>query len=175
MSSSTRFYFCAKDLGLDSKLICNPRELIAYLAETGSLEKENIKFTQLFDNPFMAYTATIVSDDIKTLIKTGVDIRGRKIVRMRHELSREIQKMLTISNTDEYIKVYEEVKSKGYDYNKTISDIIEDRNADKIEIEQLVNELSTAKKIIESKNNEIARLKYQNRVANKKPLKINKT
>ncbi len=164
LSSSTRVYLCAKDLGLASKLICNPRELIAYLAETGSLDKDNIKFTQLFDNPFMAYTAMIISDDINTLLKTGIDIRGRKIVRMRYELSKEIQSMLTISNTEEYMKVYEEVKSKGYDYNKTISDVIEDRNAGKIEIEQLVNELSEAKKTIELKNNEIAKLKYLKRI-----------
>jgi len=164
LSSSTRVYLCAKDLGLASKLICNPRELIAYLAETGNLDKENIKFTQLFDNPFMAYTAMIVSEDLNTLLKTGVDIRGRKIVRMRYELSKEIQSMLTISDTNEYMEVYEEVKSKGYNYNKTISAVIEDRNAGKIEIEQLVNELSDAKKTIESQNNEIAKLKYMKRI-----------
>lgn len=173
LSSSTRVYLCAKDLGLDSKLICNPRELIAYLAETGNLDKENMKFTQLFDNPFMAYTAKIVADDINTLLKTGVDIRGRKIVRMRFELSKEIQSMLTISNTDEYMTMYEEVKSKGYNFNKAVSDAIEDRNAGKRQIEQLVIELSDANKTIGSQKNEIAKLKYLNRVS-KKPLKNKK-
>ena len=159
-------YLCAKELGLDSKLICNPREMIAYLAETGNLDKENIKFTQLFDNPFMAYTAKIVADDIKTLLNSGVDIRGRKIVRMRFELSEEIQSMLTISNTEEYMTVYEEVKNKGYSFNKAVSDAIEDSNAGKKQIEQLVIELSDANKTIESQKNEIAKLKYLNRVQN---------
>ena len=164
LSSSTRVYLCAKELGLDSKLICNPREMIAYLAETGNLDKDNIKFTQLFDNPFMAYTAKIVADDIKTLLNSGVDIRGRKIVRMRFELSEEIQSMLTISNTEEYMTVYEEVKNKGYSFNKAVSDAIENSNAGKKQIEQLVVDLSNANKTIESQKNEIAKLKYLNRV-----------
>lgn len=167
LSSSTRVYLCAKELGLDSKLICNPRELIAYLSETGNLDKENIKFTQLFDNPFLAYTAKIVADDIDTLLKAGVDLRGRKIVRMRFELSEEIQSMLTISNTEEYMAMYEEVKNKGYSFKKAVSDAIEDSNAGKKQIEQLVIELSDANKTIESQKNEIAKLKYLNRVQKK--------
>lgn len=164
LSSSTRVYLCAKELGLDSKLICNPRELIAYLAETGNLDKDNMKFTQLFDNPFMAYTAKIVAEDIDTLLKTGVDIRGRKIVRMHFELSNEIQSMLTISNTEQYLTVYEEVKNKGYSFNKAVSNAIEDNNAGKKQIDQLVIELSKANKTIECQKNEIAKLKYLNRV-----------
>ena len=167
LSSSTRVYLCAKELNLASKLICNPRELLAYLAETGNVDKKSIKFTQLFDNPFMAYTAKAVSEDIDTLLKTGVDVSGSKIIRMRYELSKEIQKMLTISNTDEYITVYNEVKNKGYNYNNVVADVLESKSEDKTQIEKLVTELSEAKKTIESQNNEIARLKYQKRINNR--------
>lgn len=167
LSSSTRVYLCAKELNIASKLICNPRELLAYLAETGNVDKKSIKFTQLFDNPFLAYTAKTVSDDIDILLKTGVDVRGKLIIRMKYELSQEIQKMLTISNTEEYITVYNEVKNKGYNYNKVVADVLESTSEDKTQIEQLVTELSEAKKTIESQNNEIARLKYQKRINNR--------
>ena len=174
LSSSTRVYLCAKELGLESKLICNPRELIAYLAETGNLDKDSIKFTQLFDNLFMIYTAKIVEEDIKTLLKTGVDIRGRNIIRMRYDLSKEIQSMLTISNNDEYRAMYDDVKSKGYHFDKAISDAFENRDADKKQIEKLSSELKNAKKIIELQNNTIEKMKYTDRVVKKNPLKNKK-
>ena len=167
LSSSTRVYLCAKELNLDFKLICNPRELISYLAETGNIDKENLQFTKLFDNPFMAYTAKIVNEDINTLLKVGVDVRGCTIIRMKYELEEEIQSMLTISNTDEYIDVYEKVKDKGYNYTKAVTEAIEDRNADKKQIEQLVIDLSNANKVIESQKNEIAKLKYLKRAHKK--------
>ncbi len=173
LSSSTRVYICAKELNLGSKLICNPRELISYLAETGNIDKGNIQFTKLFDNPFMAYTAMIVNDDINTLLNSGVDVRGCTIIRMKYELEEEIQSMLTMSNTDEFMDIYEKVTDKGYNYNKAVTDAIEDRNAGKKQLEQLVNELSDAKKIIESQNKEISKLKYLKRVQ-KKPLNYKK-
>lgn len=173
LSSSTRVYLCAKELNLDSKLICNPRELISYLAETGNIDKDNIQFTKLFDNPFMAYTAMIVNDDINTLLNSGVDVRGCTIIKMKYELEEEIQRMLTISNTNEFMDIYEKVTDKGYNYNKVVTDAIEDRNAGNKQIEQLVNELSDANKTIESQKSEIAKLKYLNRVK-KKPLKNKK-
>lgn len=150
-----------------------PRELISYLAETGNIDKENIQFTKLFDNPFMAYTAMIVNDDINTLLNSGVDVRGCTIIRMKYELEEEIQSMLTMSNTDEFMDIYEKVTDKGYSYNKAVTDAIEDRNAGKKQLEQLVNELSDAQKIIESQNKEISKLKYLKRVQ-KKPLNYKK-
>ena len=173
LSSSTRVYLCAKELNLGSKLICNPRELISYLAETGNIDKGNIQFTKLFDNPFMAYTAMIVNDDINTLLNSGVDVRGCTIIRMKYEFEEEIQSMLTMSNTDEFMDIYEKVTDKGYSYNKAVTDAIEDRNAGKKQLEQLVNELSDAQKIIESQNKEISKLKYLKRVQ-KKPLNYKK-
>lgn len=173
VSSSTRVYACAKKLGVDSKLICNPRELLAYLAETGNMDKENIKYTQLFDNPFMAYTAMVVEDDVNTLLRSGIDIKGRNIVRMRYELSTEIQSLLTTSNTEEYMSVYETVNDKGYSYDKVVADAIDNINESKKQIGQLANELLDAQKIIKSQKDEIANLRYLKRVQ-KTPLKNKK-
>jgi hypothetical protein len=92
---------------------------------------------------------------------------------MKYELEEEIQSMLTMSNTDEFMDIYEKVTDKGYNYNKAVTDAIEDRNAGKKQLEQLVNELSDAKKIIESQNKEISKLKYLKRVQ-KKPLNYKK-
>lgn len=163
LSSSTRVHLCAKELSLDSKIICNPRELFAYLAEIGNIDKDGIRYTQLFDNPFMAYTAKIVSDDIDTLVKSGVDVSGGQIVRMKYELSKEIQNLLTVNNTEEYIRTYNEITSKGFKYTDVIADTIDGRNADKLQIEQLEGALFNAKKTIEFKDKEIAKLKYQGR------------
>lgn len=174
LSSSTRVHLCAKERNLDSRIICNPRELLAYLAEIGNIEKDKIKYTQLFDNPFMAYTAMIVKDDIDTLVKAGVDISGGKIVRMRYELSKEIHSLLTISNSDEYLAVYDELKSKGYSYTQIVTDVIENRYEDQKRIEQLKSELSEAKKTLESKEREIAKLRYEKRTLGKVPLRNKK-
>lgn len=171
LSSSNRVHYCAKELGLESDVICNPKALLAYLAETGYVDREKIQFTKLFDNPFLIYTAKLVEKDLDAILNAHISLRNQHIVRMRYDLQDEIQKSLSITSAQEYQDFYKEVKSKGYPFEKPIEDIMESQNEDKKKIEELANRLSEAQQIIEEKDNQLAAkdkkigvLEYQNRI-----------
>ena len=171
LSSSNRVHYCAKTLGLDADISCNPKALLAYLAETGYVEREKVLFTKLFDNPFLIYTAKLVEDDIDALLRVHVDLSESKIVRMRYDLSDEIHKSLTIKNANEYQQFYDDVKQKGYKFNSTVTEIMESHINDQKKIDNLLCELAEAQKKLEekdkqlaSKDKKIGNLEYQKRI-----------
>lgn len=170
LSSSNRVHYCAKELNLDSNVICNPKALLAYLAETGYVDRDKIQFTKLFDNPFLIYTAKLVEKDLDAILNAHISLRNQHVVRMRYDLQNEIQKSLSITSAQEYKDFYQEVKSKGYPFEKPIADIMESQNEDQKKIEELVSQLYEAQQIIEEKDNQLAAkdkkigvLEYQNR------------
>lgn len=181
LSSSNRVHYCAKELGLESDVICNPKALLAYLAETGYVDREKIQFTKLFDNPFLIYTAKLVEKDLDAILNAHISLSNQHIVRMRYDLQDEIQKSLSITSAQEYQDFYKEVKSKGYPFEKPIADIMESQNEDKKKIEELVSRLTEAQQIIEEKDNQLAAkdkkigvLEYQNRTGIKPGKKKNR-
>ena len=170
LSSSNRVHYCAKELNLDSNVICNPKALLAYLAETGYVDRDKIQFTKLFDNPFLIYTAKLVEKDLDAILNAHISLRNQHVVRMRYDLQNEIQKSLSITSAQEYKDFYQEVKSKGYPFDKPIEDIMEGHKEDYKRIEDLVFQLAEAQSIIEEKDNQLAAkdkkigvLEYQNR------------
>ena len=181
LSSSNRVHYCAKELGLDSDVICNPKALLAYLAETGYVDREKILFIKLFDNPFLIYTAKLVEKDLDAILNAHISLRSQHIVRMRYDLQDEIQKSLSITSAREYQDFYQEVNSKGYTFEKCITDIMDSQNEDQKKIEELASQLTEAHKIIEEKDNQLAAkdkkigiLEYQNRTGIKPGKKKNR-
>ena len=170
LSSSNRVHYCAKELNLESNVICNPKALLAYLAETGYVDRDKIQFTKLFDNPFLIYTAKLVEKDLDAILNAHISLSSQHIVRMRYDLQDELQKSLSITSAQEYKDFYQEVKSKGYPFEKPIEDIMENLNEDQKKIEALVDQITEAHQIIEEKDSQLAAkdkkigiLEYQNR------------
>ena len=170
LSSSNRVHYCAKELNIESDVICNPKALLAYLAETGYVDRDKIQFTKLFDNPFLIYTAKLVEKDLDAILNAHISLSSQHIVRMRYDLQDELQKFLSITSAQEYQDFYQDVKRKGYPFEKPIEDIMEGHKEDHKRIEDLVIKLAEAQSIIEEKDNQLAAkdkkigiLEYQNR------------
>lgn len=179
LSSSNRVHYCAKDLGIHSDVICNPKALLAYLAETGFISHEKVEFTKLFDNPFLIYTAKLVEEDLDAILNAHIELGSQRIVRMRYDLQEEIQKSLLIKDAEEYQEFYKEVTRKGYPFDSVVAEIMESRLEDKKKIDELISQLADAHKIIEdkvnllaSKDKRIGTLEYQNRTGIKPGKKI---
>lgn len=178
LTTSLRVHFCAKSLGLDANVLCKPLSLMAYLAETGIMAKDKIKITSLFDNPFLLHTAKVVWNDVKTLVKSGIDIKDKNIVRMRFDLQKEINDMLTDKTAEEYEKIYESVTRKGYTFEPMVEKIMEDSKVQNSRLELQAQEmakmreeirkrdeqLEKANKIIENKDKIISRKNYEDRI-----------
>lgn len=175
LTTSIRIHFCAKSLGLDSNVLCKPLSLMAYLAETGIMPKNQIKITSLFDNPFLLHTAKFVWNDVKALVNSGVDIKGKNIVTMRFDLQKEINDMLADKDVDE--KMYESITGKGYAFEPMVEKVMEKSRMQDSTMEEMIKEmaemkeeikkrdelLEKANQTIESKDKIISRKRYEER------------
>lgn len=164
ITNTFRIYPCATELNLKEKVFCTPMALMAYMVEAGFYNENKLDVLSLFENTFFAYIANESWEDTKNILKTGIDFKGKSIVRLRYDLQDNIQKLLTaVPGSDDYKTNVSEVKNKGYSFEEPIeyTHNLEKQNADKDNrIAQLEAELYRLKK-------EKGKEKYQNRLSNK--------
>lgn len=164
ITNTFRIYPCAAELNLKEKVFCTPMAMMAYMVEAGFYDENKPDVLGLFENTFFAYIANESWDDTKNILKTGIDFKGKSIVRLRYDLQDNIQKLLTaVPGSDDYTTNVSEVKNKGYSFVEPIeyTHNLEKQNADKDDrIAQLEAELNRLKK-------EKGKEKYQSRLSNK--------
>ena len=163
-SPCARIYPCAEALNLKEKVFCTPMAMMAYMVEAGFYDKNKPDVLSLFENTFLAYIANESWRDTENLLKTGIDFKGKNIVRLRYDLQDNIQHLLTaVPGSDDYKTNVSEIKNKGYLFVEPIEYTynLEKQNADKDNrIAQLEAEINRLKK-------EKGKEKYQNRLSNK--------
>lgn len=164
ITNTFRIYPCAAELNLKEKVFCTPMAMMAYMIEAGFYDENKPDVLSLFENTFLAYIANESWIDTENLLKTGIDFKGKSIVRLRYDLQDNIQNLLTaVPGSDDYKTNVSEVKNKGYSFVEPIEYAynLEKQNADKDnKIAQLEAELNRLKK-------EKGKEKYQNRLSNK--------
>lgn len=164
ITNTFRIYPCAAKLNLKEKVFCTPMAMMAYMVEAGFYDENKPDVLSLFENSFLAYIANESWGDTENLLKTGIDFKGKSIVRLRYDLQDNIQKLLTaVPGSDDYKTNVLEVKNKGYSFVEPIeyTHNLEKQNADKDNrIAQLEAELNRLKK-------EKGKERYQSRLSNK--------
>ena len=164
VTNTFRIYPCAAELNLKEKVFCTPMAMMAYMIEAGFYDENKLDVLSLFENTFFAYIANDSWEDTKNILKTGIDFKGKSIVRLRYDLQDNIQNLLTaVPGSDAYKTNVSEVKNKGYSFVEPIeyTHNLEKQNADKDnKIAQLEAELNRLKK-------EKGKEKYQSRLSNK--------
>ena len=165
ITNTFRIYPCAAELNLKEKVFCTPMAMMAYMVEAGFYDENKLDVLSLFENTFFAYIANVSWEDTENILKTGIDFKGKSIVRLRYDLQDNIQNLLTaVPGSDDYKTNVSEVKNKGYSFVEPIIEYthdLEKQNADKDNrIAQLEAELNRLKK-------EKGKKKYQSRLSNK--------
>lgn len=144
LTNFNRIYACAKSLDMEAKVFCKPAALIAYLAEIGVVNPNDVNMTTLLDNPFLIQISNTVWPEVEKLMRLGVDVRGKNLIRLRFDLDKVIHDSLTIESNADFEVIYNEVISQGYSFNKTI----EESMADKKRIAELENSIKEKDRII---------------------------
>lgn len=99
LTQSTRAIKAAKDVGLFQKhMVCHPNALIAILEETGKLSGEVVNVVNLFENPFLAYTAKQVWEIIEPVIQDAKYMKHSQIEKLRNDV--DFQLDLKMTNKD---------------------------------------------------------------------------
>lgn len=171
ITNTFRVYSCTKELNMSDRLFCSPSALMAFMVESGIIDRGKVNVLSLFDNPFLAYVAEQSWSDVEKMIPTGVDFKGKSIVRLRYELQNHLKLLLTTKpGTDAYSRIVNDVKLQDYSFKPQIEYAmeLEKQNAEKDKyIEDLQKQLEKLK--AEKKAD-----KYKVRIAEKGKRKRNK-
>ncbi len=174
----------AKNLRIYRNFVTRPALLINLLSDMGIFEEGAMDFVNLFDNPFLAHVIDENWTMIKTLSRTGVDMRYNSITRLKKDLEQVVHRYITndaekehISTSRDFSKLYfeeisdyrqyaKDLKSIGYDLMPEAKKIVSDLEAKDMIIEEQGKIIEKQKKII--KKREGGRLHYGNRNEGKK-------
>ncbi|MBQ0089381.1 MAG: hypothetical protein KBT27_08615 [Prevotellaceae bacterium] len=138
LSDSTRALRAANNLGWQKMdVICHPNALMAILMEMGDVKSQET-IINLFDNPFLAYVADSVWDEIEPLIKNGAEIKYKGFNKLRCDVEKKFDKLMTAD-------MPEDVRNSALtEYDIYLSDMVNEGKAreerQQARIEQLEQE-----------------------------------
>lgn len=128
LTQSKRTVNAAKSLGFYEKdIICNPNSLIAVLNEIGTLGSDGIDIINLFENPFLLYTANQIWEEIEPLIKKDISIKYGDIMTLRTDVDAKLNRILT-DNLDEKIQEAQRLVSRGYSFPQDIAELAQQKD-----------------------------------------------
>jgi len=119
LTDSTRALRAASNLGWEKRdVVCHPKALMALLMEMGDVKSQET-IINLFDNPFLAYVADIVWDEIQPLLDQGAYIKYKGFEKLRADVDKQFDKLMTIDMPEE------ERHSAFREYEVYLPDMIE--------------------------------------------------
>ena len=164
LSRSTRPMRCAKRLNYENcDVICKPQTLIAVFSEIGMVNTENTSVINLFENPFLTYTAHRIWPDVEGLMNVGADIKYSDIQRLRYEYEYEVNDVLTASTSDDFDNEIRKWRAKDYNWAKNTGELLD-------KIQSLKQQLAQKDDIIEAKNEENEKLKRRKQFVDPKDI-----
>lgn len=95
LTDSTRASKAASNLGwVRNDVVCHPNALMALLMEMGDIKNQET-IINLFDNPFLAYVADSMWNEIDSLLQEGAYIKHKGFDRLRADVDKSFDKLMT--------------------------------------------------------------------------------
>lgn len=143
LTRSTRTIACATELELyDKHVVCHPNSLISILEDIGQLGE--IDVINLFDNPFLAYTAELIWDQVDPLIQAGAQIGHSDFIQLRAKYDLQINEILT-EDMAKRQKLAEKYYKEGILFAKDWHELFEEKQKVKVELEETKEEVQKLK------------------------------
>lgn len=143
LTRSVRTIACATELELyDKQVVCHPNSLISILEDIGQLGE--IDVINLFDNPFLAYTAELIWDQVEPLIQAGAQIGHSDFVQLRAKYDLQINEILT-EDMAKRQKLAEKYCKEGILFAKDWLELFEEKQKVKEELKETKGELQKLK------------------------------
>lgn len=74
--------------------ICHPNALLTILHQIGVINTE-LNYLNLFENPFLAYTAEKVKNEIKPLLDNNIDLKYADYITLREDADLQLNELIT--------------------------------------------------------------------------------
>lgn len=155
LTTSHRTIDCAKSLSIYTEdIICNPKSLSAVLAELGDIQLDDAEVINLFENPFLVYTADAIWEQIEPLLKAGAHIYHADTNLLKSMVDQRFDEVLMCKTIEERTHLYRDYHQKGFKFSEDMALLKQDNV-------QLSEENIKLKKEKEQKDAEIKRLRHQ--------------
>lgn len=143
---------CAKKLGIyDKNIICSPLALAPILQEIGLIEGAQINPINLFENPFLTYTAELIWPQVKPLLEAGAQLKYKDIHRLRIDVDANIDSILTCETLKDKAAEAQRLTERGYMF---ANDLLSAQKA----IEEKEAQILDKENVIASLKEQISRL-----------------
>ena len=167
LTYSTRTIRAAKELKIYTEdIICKPQALTAVLNDLGEIADSEVNFINLFENPFLVYTAEQVWDRIQPIIDNGGLIYFADIQQLKADVDMSFDDMLMGDGNGFNYEKLKEIDRSGLRFpsellrmQEEIRQLRESNNAKDKELEKRDAELK-------KKDNIIGKMKYEERIKN---------
>ena len=148
---------CAKKLKIyDKNIICNPLALAPILQEIGLIENSKFDLINLFENPFLTYTAELLWPQVKPLLEAGAQLKYKEIHRLRIDVDANIDRILTCETLKEKVVEAQRLTERGYTFANDLLTAQKTIEAKDVQISEQEN-------LIAALNDKISRLEKANR------------
>lgn len=172
LTKSQKTITCAQELGIyDKNIICDPFALLSILQEMGMFAGHEFEIVNLFENPFLAYTANLIWDEVKPLLDKGARFKYKEIHRLRIDVDANIDRILTCDTLEERTAEAKRLSERGYFFANDLLSIqkeIERRDKDIKERDQQLlkqeEEITRLKELIDTSHKETKKQQYIERV-----------
>lgn len=165
----------AKEIGVyERNVICEPQIMIAVLQEIGTIKPNHEQVFNLFDNPFLTYTANLIWDKVEPLIKAGAVLKHSDYRVLRRKYETNFDKLLTSENYDEKVTEAKRLADQGFLFTQEIVEAnISKEQSDK-ENKQLKKELEETRRKLEKSEQKRKKVEYEKKQLEKKEVDVSK-
>ena len=146
-------------------IICNPQALISILEDLGDVTGADTDIINLFENPFLAFTADNIWEQIQPVIEAGATIYYQDIQQLRARVDERFDKLLTCKDETEREIVSKEYSRKGYLFPKDIARLSSEKERLQNENQEKDKTIAKQQKKIEELQKERKKKRYLDRLA----------
>lgn len=151
----------AKAIGVfERNVVCEPRVLLAILQEMGTLKPDHNQVFNLFDNPFLTYTANLIWDKVEPLLEAGAMIKHKDYRKLRHDFETDFDKLLTSENYEEKVAEANRLSEKGYLFTQEMTQANKSKEESDEENRRLKLELEETKRKLEEEIQKRKKVEY---------------
>lgn len=155
LSQSHKTIDSAKSLSIYKEdIICNPKSLTAVLSQLGDIQMNDSEIINLFENPFLVYTAEEIWNKIEPILKKGGFIYHADTNQLKSLVEVDFDKALRTEDPEERIAHYKQFTDMGFKFSEDLARLAIQNQSLKKENEEFRKENIKSKEIIEKLSKE---------------------
>lgn len=165
LTQSFKYLKCAKDIGLTDIVTTKPQTLATLLDLIGKVNIHPREYIKLMDNPLLIYSVDQCWNDVQLLVKSGVNLQGKSLPRLRSDLQESLHDQIAAYNNLNPDVLDPKASTNGNEKLSKFFDLVKDAKRlgykNLPEIELFMKEMESKKDITEDLSEKLKEVSKQ--------------